>query len=78
MGKSLRACDEREGMGGFYHDCLVSVACAFYVGEKYEDIGVVTEPAYRGKGMSTMCAAEVCADILSRSHRPSWLVQRIR
>ncbi len=50
----------------------VSVACPFYVGTTYEDIGVVTEPAYRGRGLSTACAAAVVADIRARGHRPSW------
>ena len=35
----------------------VSVATAFFVGRQYEDIGVVTEPGHRGRGLSTSCAA---------------------
>ena len=50
----------------------VAVACAFYVGRSYEDIGVVTEPEHRGRGLSTACAAAVLADIRARGRRPSW------
>ena len=58
--------------GAFAGDQLVSVACPFFVGEGYEDIGVVTEPGYRGLGLSAACAGAVCQDILARGRRPSW------
>jgi len=50
----------------------VAVACAFFVGRRYEDIGVVTEAEHRGRGLSTACAAAVVADIRARGRRPSW------
>ncbi len=53
-------------------DRPVSVAASFYVGRAYEDIGVVTEPGYRGRGLSTACAAALVADIRARGRRPSW------
>ena len=58
--------------GAFVHDQLASVACTFYLGEKYEDIGVGTEPQFRGRGLSTACAAALCEDIEARGHHPSW------
>jgi RimJ/RimL family protein N-acetyltransferase len=58
--------------GAFAANQLVSVACPFFVGEGYEDIGVVTEPGYRGLGLSAACAGVVCQDILGRGRRPSW------
>jgi RimJ/RimL family protein N-acetyltransferase len=58
--------------GAFAEGRLVSVACSFFVGERYEDIGVVTEPEYRGQGLSAACAGSVCRDILDRGRRPSW------
>ncbi len=58
--------------GAFVDGRLVSVACAFYVGERYEDIGVVTEPDYRGRGLSAGSAAALCADIRARGRCPSW------
>lgn len=51
---------------------LASVAVPFWVGEAHEDIGVVTEAAHRGRGLSTACAAAVVADIRARGHRPTW------
>jgi GNAT superfamily N-acetyltransferase len=50
----------------------IAVACSFYVGRRYEDIGVVTEPAHRGRGLSTACAAALVHDIRSRGRRPTW------
>lgn len=58
--------------GAFEKDRLVAVACTFYVGERYEDIGVVTEPEFRGKGLSVACAGALCEDIQARGRRPSW------
>jgi GNAT superfamily N-acetyltransferase len=50
----------------------VAVATAFFVGTEHEDIGVVTEPGYRGRGLSTSCAAAVVADVRARGRRPTW------
>ena len=60
--------------GAFVNGRLASVACTFYVGDEYEDVGVVTEPEYRGLGLSAACAAEVCDSVMSRGRRPTWLV----
>ncbi len=62
--------------GAFVRDRLVSVACVFFVGNSYEEIGVATEPGFRRRGLSTACAARVCADILSRGRLPSWTTSR--
>lgn len=58
--------------GAFAGTQLVSVACPFFVGERYEDIGVVTEVEYRGLGLSRACAGALCQDIIQRGRRPSW------
>jgi len=58
--------------GAFDDNRLVSVATSFFVGAAHEDIGVVTEPGHRGRGLSTSCAAAVVADIRARGHRPTW------
>jgi RimJ/RimL family protein N-acetyltransferase len=50
----------------------VAVACPFFVGRGHEDIGVVTERAYRGRGLSTSCATAVIDDIRARGRRPTW------
>ncbi len=51
---------------------ILAVACSFFVGERYEDVGVVTEPAYRGQGLGVTCAQALCGDIVARGRRPSW------
>ena len=58
--------------GAFRRGGLVAVACSFFVGVRYEDIGVVTEPAERGRGLSAACAGALCLDIRGRGRRPSW------
>lgn len=58
--------------GAFVDGRLVSVACTFYVGSGYEDIGVVTEAEFRGQGLSGACAGGLCRDIRGRGRRPSW------
>jgi RimJ/RimL family protein N-acetyltransferase len=62
--------------GAFRRDRLVSVAAVFFVGDRYREIGVVTEPGFRGQGLSSACAGAVCADILRRGHTPSWSTSR--
>lgn len=61
-----------QGWGAFAGTQLVSVACPFFVGEGFEDIGIVTEAEYRGLGLSQACAGAVCQDIIRRGRRPSW------
>jgi RimJ/RimL family protein N-acetyltransferase len=58
--------------GAFAGDKLVSVACTFFLGERYEEIGVVTEPAFRGLDLGAACATALCHDILSHGRWPSW------
>jgi RimJ/RimL family protein N-acetyltransferase len=60
------------GWGAFVAGRLVSVACTFFVGEHYEDVGVVTEPGFRGQGLSLACAGSLCLDIQARGRRASW------
>ena len=49
----------------------VAVASTFFLGREYEDIGVVTEPAHRGRGLSTSCAAAGSGGIRARGHPPT-------
>jgi GNAT superfamily N-acetyltransferase len=58
--------------GAFHDGRAVAIAAAFYVGRAYEDVGVVTEPGHRGRGLSTACAAALVGDIRARGRRPSW------
>jgi len=58
--------------GAFVDDRLVAVACTFFVGDHYEELGVVTEPAFREMGLSVACAGALCEDIQGRGRQPSW------
>jgi GNAT superfamily N-acetyltransferase len=60
------------GWGAFAGLRLVAVACPFFVGAAYEDLGVATEPAFRGLGLSTACAGEVGRDVRRRGRIPTW------
>jgi RimJ/RimL family protein N-acetyltransferase len=64
--------DSGRAWAAFEDGVPVSVACVFFVGRQHEDIGVVTDPGFRGRGLSTACAAAVAADIRARGHRPTW------
>lgn len=58
--------------GAFVDGRLAAVACSFYVGARYEDVGVATEPERRGLGLSVACAGALCNDIRGRGRLPSW------
>lgn len=58
--------------GAFAGAQLVSVAVPFYLGEHYEDVGVVTEQAFRRRALSTACAAALVGDICARGRRATW------
>ncbi|HEY1015642.1 MAG TPA: GNAT family N-acetyltransferase, partial [Herpetosiphonaceae bacterium] len=58
--------------GAFEGARIAAAACSFYVGERFEEIGVVTEAAARGRGLSHACATGLCGDIIARGRRPSW------
>jgi RimJ/RimL family protein N-acetyltransferase len=51
---------------------VASIACPFYFGDRYEDIGIVTEPAFRGKGLAIACTSALIKDIFAKGHLPSW------
>lgn len=60
------------GWGAWVDGRLAAVACSFFVGNDYEDIGVATEAQFRRSGLSTVCAYELCLDIIARGRTPSW------
>lgn len=60
------------GHGAFVDGRLVSIAVPFFAGAAHVDIGVVTEAGYRGRGLSTACAAAVVADIRAGRRIPTW------
>ncbi|MCB9133933.1 MAG: GNAT family N-acetyltransferase [Anaerolineales bacterium] len=58
--------------GAFADGQLVSVANTFFVGARYEDLGVITELGFRGRGLSVACAGAMCTDVIARGRIPSW------
>jgi predicted GNAT family acetyltransferase len=58
--------------GAFVDGKLASLAGTFLVGDELEDIGVVTESAYRGRGLAVLCAAALCRDVKERGRKSSW------
>lgn len=62
----------RRAFGALLGGELASVAAPFFVGDRYVDIGVVTERARRGRGLSPACAAALARDLLAQGVRPSW------
>jgi RimJ/RimL family protein N-acetyltransferase len=58
--------------GAFDGPVLASVACTFFLGRRYEELAVATEPAYERRGLSTACAAALCEDVHARGRVASW------
>lgn len=72
LGGPAGLASSRLGWGAFADGRLASVAVPFTVGEGFEDLGVVTEAGYRGRGLSPACAARVAEDVRRRGRIPSW------
>jgi RimJ/RimL family protein N-acetyltransferase len=62
----------RRAFGAFVDGALASVAAPFFVGDRYVDVGVATERACRGRGLSPACAAALARDLVAGGLRPSW------
>jgi len=60
------------GWGAFVDGRLASVACTAFLGATYEEIGVITEAEFRGRGLAAQAAGALCIDIQSRGRIPSW------
>jgi GNAT superfamily N-acetyltransferase len=60
------------GWGAFVDGELAAVACTFFLGRRYEDVGVVTAKKYQRRGLSTACALGLCQDIRARGRQPTW------
>jgi len=64
--------ESNTAFGGFVDGQLVSVAAPFYRGERFEELGVVSDEAHRGRGWSSACSAAAIADIQQRGRIPCW------
>ncbi|MFI1798056.1 GNAT family N-acetyltransferase [Streptomyces sp. NPDC020379] len=62
--------------GAFREGQLLSLACTFFAGSRYEDIAVATLPGARGRGLASACVEALCADLTTRGRVPSWTCSR--
>lgn len=62
--------------GAYAEGELVSVASVFFVGERTDELAVVTEPGFRARGLSTACAARAAAHVLAGGRRVGWSTSR--
>ncbi len=58
--------------GAFVGSRLAAVACSFFVGDQFEEVGVVAEAPYRGQGLGFACADALCREIDQRGRQASW------
>lgn len=72
LGGPVGTAASRRAWGAFVGGRLASVAVPFFIGRHYEDVGVVTEAEFRGRGLSPACAGRVAGDVRARGRRVSW------
>lgn len=63
---------EGQAAGAVLDGELVAVAFTAAQGERYVDVGIVTRPDVRGRGLATAAAALVCATIQAGGQIPAW------
>ncbi|MGW1075995.1 GNAT family N-acetyltransferase [Streptomyces sp. NPDC002537] len=63
-------------VGAFRGTRLLSLACTYFTGGRYEDIAVTTLPEERGRGLAAACVRALCADITARGRTASWTCSR--
>lgn len=59
-------------VGAFVEGRVAAVACTFFLGVRHDEIGVATEPGFRGRGLATRCAALLAARSVAAGRVPSW------
>lgn len=76
MWQHYRSPEEMAASGlvwaAFADDRCVSIALPHSRGERYEDLAVFTDPAFRGMGLSPACVEKVIEDVKRRGSVPSW------
>lgn len=58
--------------GALVDGVLASVACTFFRGTRHGEIGIITEPPYQRRGLSTACVLGLSTDIRADGRQPSW------
>ncbi|MFE5924003.1 GNAT family N-acetyltransferase, partial [Streptomyces sp. NPDC056468] len=51
---------------------ILAVACTYFRGDEYEDVGVYTAPDHRRHRLGLACVNALSADIVARGRVPSW------
>ncbi|MFE0173683.1 GNAT family N-acetyltransferase [Streptomyces sp. NPDC059002] len=51
---------------------VLTVACTYFRGRRYEDVAVLTAPDPRHRRLALACVTALTADITARGHTPSW------
>ncbi|MFF0215377.1 GNAT family N-acetyltransferase [Streptomyces vinaceus] len=64
------------GWAAFAKGRILSVACAYFLGNTHEDVAVVTVPDRRREHLALACVAGLTADIRARGRVPSWCCSR--
>ncbi|MFI8187125.1 GNAT family N-acetyltransferase [Actinacidiphila glaucinigra] len=62
--------------GAFRSGRLVSLACTYFLGDRYEDLAVVTLRGHRREGLALACLSGLCGDVASRGRTPGWTCSR--
>ncbi|MEU6083817.1 GNAT family N-acetyltransferase [Streptomyces sp. NPDC047108] len=62
--------------GAFDGDRLLSLACTYFVGGRYEDLAVATRPTERRRGLALACVGALCGDIAVRGRTATWNCSR--
>ncbi|WP_229327489.1 GNAT family N-acetyltransferase [Streptomyces sp. UNOC14_S4] len=70
----LAACGRTRA--AFHGTRLLSLACTYYTGSRYEDVAVVTRPEGRGRGLAAACVRALCTDITARGRTATWTCSR--
>jgi GNAT superfamily N-acetyltransferase len=60
------------GWGAFQDSDLVAVACTFFAGARYHELGVASDPDHRGRGLATTCAWHAVRHAVSAGRIASW------
>jgi RimJ/RimL family protein N-acetyltransferase len=71
-GDPLSFATSGHAMGAFVAGRLASIACVFFQGVSFQELGVITLEEFRGRGLNTACAAALCQQIQARGQSPSW------
>jgi len=64
--------DQPQPLGVFVDDTLASAASYLLPGGPIADVGILTHPAYRGRGLARAAAAASCQAALGRDLIPQW------